>query len=46
MSLKSVAQMFQIERDGNNHNALEDANITYSCLKEYIKLSKQVKLTK
>lgn len=45
MSLKSVAQMFQIERDGDNHNALEDANITYSCLKEYIKLSKQVKLT-
>jgi DNA polymerase-3 subunit epsilon len=45
MSLKSVAQMFQIERDGNNHNALEDANITYSCLMEYIKLSKQVKLT-
>jgi DNA polymerase-3 subunit epsilon len=45
MSLKSVAQMFQIERDAENHNALEDANITYSCLKEYIKLSKQVKLT-
>ena len=45
MSLKSVAQMFQIERDSDNHNALEDANITYSCLKEYIKLSKQVKLT-
>jgi DNA polymerase-3 subunit epsilon len=45
MSLKSVAQMFQIERESDNHNALEDANITYSCLKEYIKLSKKVKLT-
>jgi DNA polymerase-3 subunit epsilon len=45
MSLKSVSKMFKIEREGNNHNALEDAKITYACLKEYIKLSEQIKLT-
>ncbi len=44
MSLKSVSEMFKIERDGNYHNALEDANITFSCFKEYFKLSEQVKL--
>ena len=44
MSLKSVAQMFKIERDGNNHNALEDANITYLCLMRYMSLINQLKL--
>lgn len=44
MGLKSVSQMFKIERDENYHNALEDANMTYFCFKEYMKISEQVKL--
>lgn len=44
MSLKSVAQMFKMERDSDIHNALEDANITYFCFKEYMKLAEQIKL--
>lgn len=44
MSLKSVAEMFKIEREGNNHNALEDAHITHLCLMKYMNLVNHLKL--
>ena len=44
MSLKSVAEMFKIEREGNNHNALEDAQITHLCLMKYMNLVNHLKL--
>jgi DNA polymerase-3 subunit epsilon len=44
MSLNSVSQMFGISREDNQHNALEDALLTYSCFKEYFKIIDQVKL--
>lgn len=44
-SLESVAKMFNIQRDNDEHNALEDANITFLCMKEYMKISDNLKLT-
>jgi len=43
-SLKSVAQMFKIEREDDYHNALEDAKITHACFKEYMTLINQLEM--
>lgn len=44
MSLESVASMFNIEREDDTHNALEDARITFLCFKEYMKIAKTIKI--
>ncbi len=44
LSLGSVAQYFGFERQGDTHNALEDAQLTALCFKEFFKLIKQLKL--
>lgn len=44
MSLKSVAQMFQIKREETTHDALEDAMITYYCFKKYFEISERIKI--
>lgn len=44
MSLQSIAKMFNIEREEDTHNALEDAKITYLCFKEYLKMAKSFKI--
>lgn len=44
MSLQSIAKMFNIEREEDTHNALEDAKITYLCFKEYLKMAKSFKV--
>ena len=44
MSLKSVAEFFNINREDEKHNALEDAEITYLCFKEYMKFASGIKL--
>ena len=46
MSLKSVADMFQFSREENTHSAIEDAELTYSCMKEYIKLIDKLSINK
>ncbi|MFY8021398.1 MAG: exonuclease domain-containing protein [Bacteroidia bacterium] len=43
-SLKAVAEMFGLSRDDEQHNALEDAKLTYACFKEYMLLIPKLKL--
>jgi DNA polymerase-3 subunit epsilon len=43
-SLKAVAEMFGLSRDDEQHNALEDAKLTYACFKEYMLLIPNLKL--
>lgn len=45
LSLGSVANYFGFEREGETHNALEDAQLTARCFKEFFKLIDNVKLT-
>ncbi len=42
MSLKSVAEYFHLNRENEQHNALEDARLTFECMKEYMKLMKNL----
>ncbi len=46
MSLKSVSEFFNVQREDGIHTALEDAEITYFCLKEYMNLAKSLKMNK
>ncbi|MFN8354352.1 MAG: 3'-5' exonuclease [Spirosomataceae bacterium] len=45
LSLKAIAEHFGFEREGDTHNALEDAVLTGMCIKEVMKLGKRLKLT-
>ncbi len=38
-SLDSIAEYFDIEREGENHDALEDAKITLECFKGYFDIA-------
>jgi len=44
MSLKNVAEYFNLKREEETHNALEDALLTYKCFKEYLNLMSSLKL--
>ena len=44
LSLGSVAAYFGFEREKDTHNALEDAQLTARCFKEFFKLTDKVKL--
>lgn len=44
LSLGSVASYFGFEREDQTHNALEDAQLTARCFKEFFKLIDKVKL--
>lgn len=43
LSLSSVSKYFGFERETETHNALEDAQLTARCFKEFFKLIDQVK---
>ncbi|MFN4122095.1 MAG: exonuclease domain-containing protein [Flavobacteriales bacterium] len=43
LSLKAVAAHFGIFRQGEQHNALEDARITFECFKKYFELAASLK---
>ncbi|WP_234735252.1 3'-5' exonuclease [Tellurirhabdus bombi] len=45
LSLKAIAGYFGFEREGDYHNALEDAVLTAKCLKEVFKLGDGMKLS-
>ncbi len=45
LSLKSVSQMFNLARSEEQHNALEDAILTYNCFKEFFILADKIKLS-
>ncbi|HEV7350414.1 3'-5' exonuclease [Telluribacter sp.] len=44
LSLGAVARYFGFEREEETHNALEDAQLTARCFKEFFKLVEKVKL--
>ena len=44
LSLGSVATFFGFEREEETHNALEDAQLTAKCFKEFFKLIDKIKL--
>lgn len=44
LSLGTVAKYFGFEREEDTHNALEDAQLTARCFKEFFKLVDKVKL--
>ncbi len=44
LSLGSVSQYFGFDRQGEAHNALEDAQLTALCFKEFFKLIKRLTL--
>ncbi len=44
LGLGSVASYFGFEREGDTHNALEDAQLTARCFKEFFKLTKKLTL--
>ncbi|HEV7378352.1 MAG TPA: 3'-5' exonuclease [Dyadobacter sp.] len=44
LSLGSVSAYFGFDREEDTHNALEDAQLTAKCFKEFFKLIDQVKL--
>lgn len=44
LSLGSVSTYFGFDREEDTHNALEDAQLTAKCFKEFFKLIDQVKL--
>jgi DNA polymerase-3 subunit epsilon len=43
-SLDAVAAMFGLSRDGEEHNALEDARLTAACFKAYWEIADNLKL--
>lgn len=43
-SLKAVAEFFDLSRDQAEHNALEDAQLTYKCFEEYLNLADKIQL--
>ncbi len=43
--LDAIASFFQLEREGEFHNALEDAQLTAQCLKEMMSYSKKFTLS-
>jgi len=43
-SLKSLAEWFGFKRDAGTHNALEDAELTMLCLKEFFQLATRLKI--
>lgn len=43
-NLNSVAQFFDLQRDRNKHNALEDCKVTAACFHELLKRVEQIKL--
>lgn len=43
-SLKAVAEFFGLERESEQHDALEDAYLTYRCFKRYMEELKRFKL--
>jgi DNA polymerase-3 subunit epsilon len=43
-SLDAVAAMFDLSRDTEEHNALEDARLTAACFKAYWEIADQLKL--
>lgn len=43
-SLKAVSEYFGLEREGESHDALEDAELTYLCFKKYMDLLKKIKI--
>lgn len=42
-SLTAVAGFFQLKREDELHNALEDASLTYLCFKKYFELAAKLK---
>jgi len=44
LSLTAIADFFGFEREGINHNALEDAEITGECLKQVMRYTKRFTL--
>jgi DNA polymerase III subunit epsilon len=44
LSLGAVAGYFGFEREEDTHNALEDAQLTARCFREFFKLTDQIKL--
>lgn len=42
LSLDATSKFFGFEREGDQHNALEDAILTAKCFKEFFKISKEV----
>ncbi|SDC00193.1 3'-5' exonuclease [Williamwhitmania taraxaci] len=46
LSLTAIADFFHLEREGESHNALEDAVITGECLKRVMEYTKQLSLKK
>lgn len=43
-SLQTVAEHFGIFRKEENHNALEDAKMTYECFKKYFEITNQIRI--
>ena len=43
-SLKSLSEWFGFKRDAGTHNALEDAELTMLCLKEFFELAARLKI--
>jgi DNA polymerase-3 subunit epsilon len=44
LSLDAVSEFFGFSRDGDQHNALEDAILTAKCLKEFFKIADTLKV--
>lgn len=45
LSLKAISSYFGFEREGDTHNALEDANLTMLCLQRFFKIAASAKIS-
>ncbi len=43
-SLKAVADYFSLQREDDQHNALEDAQLTYACFKKYFETAGKLRI--
>lgn len=43
--LKSISSFFAMEREGDTHNALEDAELTMLCLQRFFKIAANTKIS-
>lgn len=45
LSLKSISSFFAMDREGDTHNALEDAELTMLCLQRFFKIAANTKIS-
>lgn len=45
LSLKAISAFFAMEREGDTHNALEDAELTMKCLERFFKMATTMKIS-